>query len=142
MIRPSFAIILSFFALQLSAATEPNEKRAKFNYQMFCQGCHTHNGVGGRSVPKIKGFIGHFPKSQKGREYLVRVPGSANSVLNDEELAEVLNWMIVNFGEESVADSWRPYEAGEVGEYRKDPLMEVFQYRKDLVAELMAQSEK
>ncbi|NIB42613.1 cytochrome c, class I [Pseudomaricurvus alkylphenolicus] len=105
---------------------------------MFCQGCHTIDGVGGRSVPKIKGFIGHFPKYQKGREYLVRVPGSANSVLDDAQLAEVLNWMILTFGENSIPSDWKPYEAKEVGEYRQDPLMEVLDYRKLLVKELMA----
>ncbi len=131
---------LGFFALAVSLQAAPveNEHRAKFNYQMFCQGCHTPDGVGRRSVPKIKGFIGHFPKLQKGREYLVRVPGSANSVLDDAQLAEVLNWMILTFGEDSVAANWKPYQAGEVGEYRKDPLMEVVDYRKQLVSELKA----
>lgn len=119
------------------AEPQINEARARYNYQMFCQGCHTHNGVGVRGVPTIAGFIGHFLNTQKGREYLVRVPGSANSVLDDVQLAEVLNWMIINFGEESVAESWRPYQAKEVAEYRKKPLMEVVQYRQELIAELM-----
>ncbi len=118
---------------------EMNEVRAKYNYQMFCQGCHTPKGIGGRGVPKIKGFIGHFPKSQKGREYLIRVPGSANSVLDNLQLAEVLNWMIKTFGEDSVEEGWRPYETEEVANYRQNPLMEVEEYRKALLRELAVQ---
>ena len=140
MIRLALFVAVFLLASSQVSSAEMNEKRAKYNYQMFCQGCHTQDGMGGRAVPQLKGFVGHFPKSQKGREYLVRVPGSANSVLNNEQLAEVLNWMIITFGESSVAASWRPYEIDEVGELRKNPLMEVLEYRKILVAELMSEN--
>ena len=111
-----------------------NETRAHYNYQMFCQGCHTPNGMGGESVPRIKGFIGHFMTLPEGREFLVRVPGSANSTLDDEQLAEVLNWMIVRFGGDSVPADMTPYAADEVGRLRQDPLYEVDRHRADLVA--------
>ncbi len=140
MIRSTLLVCISLLLSAQVSSAEMNETRAKYNYQMFCQGCHTQDGMGGRAVPQLKGFIGHFPKSQKGREYLIRVPGSANSVLNDLQLAEVLNWMIINFGENSVAANWRPYDVDEVSELRKNPLMEVLQYRKDLVAELTSQN--
>lgn len=111
------------------------EHRATFNYQMFCQGCHVADGSGNKSVPELKGFMHKFMASQQGREYLVRVPGAANSALNDAELAEVMNWMLQKFGDRSELD-WRPYEAQEVAEYRQRPLNETVDYRKNLILSL------
>lgn len=113
-----------------------NTDRAKFNYQMFCQGCHTPDGTGGKSVPKIKNYIGYFLQNQVAREYLVRVPGSANSSLNDEQLAEVLNWMIIELGGESVPKSVQYYTTNEVAKLRQQPLFEVVDYRAMLVKRL------
>ena len=115
-----------------------NRARAKFNYQMFCMGCHTPDGAGSRYVPKIKGHIGYFLQTQAGREYLVRVPGSANAALNDQQLAELLNWTILEFGEGSLPDAFRPYTADEVGALRQQPLMEVLKYREQLISALDA----
>lgn len=138
LIRLSCSVLFaSFVVSQSTSATEINEKRATFNFQMFCLGCHTPDGVGGNGVPKFKGFIGHFLKTQTGREYLVRVPGSANSAMNNSELAEVLNWTINKFAEESAPKTWPAYTAEEVGEYRQDPLMEVFEYRKQLIKDIL-----
>ncbi|OUR83920.1 cytochrome c, class I [Colwellia psychrerythraea] len=103
---------------------------------MFCQGCHTPDGTGGKSVPKIKNYIGYFLQNQIAREYLVRVPGSANSSLNDEQLAEVLNWMIIELGGESVPKNMQYYTANEVAKLRQHPLFEVVEYREMLVKKL------
>lgn len=117
-----------------------NANRALFNYQMNCQGCHTPTGVGGglseQVVPDLTNNLGVFLKTQIGREYLVRVPGSANSVLSDEYLAEVLNWMLVQYAGDSLNKGWQPYQAEEVGRYRSEPLYEVIEYRQRLIAEL------
>lgn len=130
------AMTLAALASELAAA-EVNTVRAHYNYQMFCMGCHTPGGMGGKSVPQLRGFVGHFLKSQQGREYLVRVPGSANSALNNEQLAEVLNWKIQQFSQGSAPPNWQPYQAEEVGRYRRDPLLEVVEYRKALVKSLV-----
>ncbi len=120
----------------LLIAEEINQARAKFNYQMLCQGCHTPDGTGGMDTPKMKNHVGNFLRSQKGREYLVRVPGSANSTLDAEQLAEVLNWIITEMGGESVPKNMQYYTATEVAALRKNPLFEVTEYRNQLVAEL------
>lgn len=128
-----------FFSSQTIAENnllKMNTDRAKFNYQMFCQGCHTPDGTGGKSVPKIKNYIGYFLQNQTAREYLVRVPGSANSSLNDEQLAEVLNWMIIELGGESVPKSVQYYTTNEVAKLRQQPLFEVVDYRAMLVKRL------
>jgi len=117
-------------------ANEINADRAKFNYQMFCQGCHTPDGTGGKDTPKIKGHIGNFLATKKGREYLVRVPGSANSTLDNQQLAEILNWIIIEMGGESVPENMQHYSAKEVAELRKNPLFEVTKYRQQLISEM------
>lgn len=129
-------IILSIALVSQSFAADVNAARAKFNYQMLCQGCHTPDGTGVKDVPQIKGFIGNFLTTSQGRDYLVRVPGSANSALNDEELAEVLNWMIVDMGGSSVPKNMKKYTAKEVAQLRKKSLFEVVEYRKMLVSQL------
>lgn len=117
------------------------EHRALFNYQMFCQGCHSADGSGHKSVPELKGFIHKFMATQQGREYLIRVPGAANAALDDEQLTEVMNWMLRNFGNSSEGAVWRPYEVSEVTEYRKNPLNETVKYREKLIAALNLESE-
>lgn len=114
---------------------EISERRALFNYQMFCQGCHIADGSGNKSVPELKGHIHKFMATQQGREYLIRVPGAANSALNDAELAEVMNWMLQEFGNRDNRN-WHPYIASEVAEYRKRPLNETVEYREKLIASL------
>lgn len=129
-------ILFSFQTLAADNLLKVNTDRAKFNYQMFCQGCHTPDGTGGKSVPKIKNTIGYFLQNQVAREYLVRVPGSANSPLNDQLLAEVLNWMIIELGGESVPKNMQYYTADEVAKLRQQPLFEVVEYREMLVKKL------
>lgn len=130
-------VFCSFQAIAEDNLLKMNTDRAKFNYQMFCQGCHTPDGTGGKSVPKIKNYIGYFLQNQVAREYLVRVPGSANSPLNNEQLAEVLNWMIIELGGESVPKSMQYYTANEVAKLRQKPLFEVVDYREMLVKRLV-----
>ncbi|MCZ6829706.1 MAG: cytochrome c [Gammaproteobacteria bacterium] len=117
-------------------AEEFNAQRARFNYQMSCQGCHAPDGVGASTVPRMKDFVGTFLRSRAGREFLVRVPGAATSALGDAELAEVLNWILLDFGGDSVKSDFRRYTGTEVGALRKSPLFEVDRYRVQLLAEI------
>lgn len=123
----------------LPAATVADDRayrQAQFDYQMHCQGCHTPDGDGASSVPRMKDKVGIFLRSQAGREYLVRVPGSATSALPDERLAAVLNWILREFAGDSLASDYQPYSALEVGELRQRPLNEVDQYRAELLQAL------
>ena len=119
-----------------ASAAEINDRRAQFNYQLFCQGCHTPDGTGANAVPRMKDQVGYFLAIPAGREYLVRVPGSATSALNDAELAEVLNWIVREFAGASTPAEARPYSAEEVGRLRQHPLNEVEQYRVQLLADI------
>jgi hypothetical protein len=117
-------------------ALDINPARAKFNYQMLCQGCHIPTGEGGRGVPNMNNQVGYFLHLPAGREYLVRVPGSANSALNDERLTELLNWTLLEFGGSSLAADWQPYSVAEVTAARQQPLFEVINFRAQLVEQL------
>ena len=137
-----FCVLINFADLQESNVTKTKAKnqastikhdRAKFNYQMSCQGCHTPTGQGFQSVPKLKGFLGNFLQTPEGREYLIKVPGAAYSPLTDKELAEVINWMLLTFAEDSLSSDWEVYTATEVAKFRKDPLLETQEYRNNLL---------
>lgn len=116
------------------AATSPVQTA----YMLGCQGCHLEDGRGfpQRGVPALNGFVGNFLKVPGGREYLVRVPGAAQSELSDERLADVLNWMLRTFSPAQLPAHFTPYTAAEVGRLRKSPLAEVAPVRGDLLRRL------
>lgn len=119
-----------------AAAAELNSQRAQFNYQMSCQGCHAPDGSGAKAVPRMRGQVGNFLATEAGREYLVRVPGSAVSALSDGDLAEVLNWIVLEFAGASISGPFERYSSQEVGRLRQYPLNEVVQYRAQLLADI------
>ena len=131
---------LLFFCTQAAAENTPNLQRTLFQYQMFCQGCHTPDGLGGEGVPKIKNFIGNFLSIENGREYLVQVPGAAYSALSDSDLANVINWMILEFGEKSIPENFIPYSTAEVAELRSQPLFNVRGKRAQLIKNMIAKN--
>ena len=107
----------------------------EFDYMMNCQGCHLPNGAGfpAHNVPAVAGNLGNFLGVDGGREFLVQVPGSAQSDLDDARLAAVLNWMLVSFSAEQLPADWQHYSAAEVHELRKTPLIEVTPLRAALM---------
>lgn len=117
-------------------------ERAQFNYTMFCQGCHSPDGTGANSVPRMKDNIGYFLEIPAGREYLVRVPGSATTALNDRDLAEVLNWIISEFSGDSADENYERYTAGEVARLRVHPLNELEHYRTELLVQIATAKSK
>ena len=128
---------LIWLCLSMGALAEKmNGERAQFNYKMFCQGCHSPDGGGATSVPPLKDNIGYFLEIPAGREYLVRVPGSATSALNDGNLAEVLNWIISEFSGDSAGENYERYTASEISRLRGYQLDEVENYRTELMAQI------
>lgn len=110
------------------AASAAHGESPRVNYMLQCQGCHGSDGRGAPgTVPSFEG-VGRFLAAPGGREYLVRVPGSSQSALDDAELAEVLNWMIREFDPRDFA----PYTADEVSRVRRPPLDDVEAVRREL----------
>ncbi|MFW0755717.1 c-type cytochrome [Pseudomonas sp. H11T01] len=103
-----------------SWATEP----AQVDYMLNCQGCHLPDGSGfpARQVPDLRNQMGRFLSVPGGREYLVQVPGSAQTALPDADLARLLNWMLSSFSAAQIPADFQPYTAAEVGTLRQHPL--------------------
>jgi hypothetical protein len=70
------------------------------------------------TIPRLKDRVGYYLTIPNGRGYLVQVPGAANSLLDDRQLADVLNWMVGEFAGASRPQTFEPYAIEEVSRYR------------------------
>ena len=118
--------------LCISATTSANEILARQNYILNCQGCHLPDGSGSKgNVPKMNDFVGYFLHVPGGREFIVQVPGAASAPISDRELADVMNWMLLNFSRNELPDPFEPYSAEEIGKLREEPLIDILQRREE-----------
>jgi len=128
-------LLAMLFVSVYAGARELNTERAHSNYMVNCQGCHLADGSGlPGSVPSMKDFVGNFLMVPGGREFLIQVPGSANSPLDDAALAELLNWILLSMSSEQLPAGFVPYTAGEVAAVRYKKLLNVAGVRASLVA--------
>jgi cytochrome c553 len=109
------------------------------DYMLYCMGCHgaQAQGVPGK-VPPLAHSIGRFMRTAAGRDYLLRVPGAANSVLSDAQLAGVLNWLAEEFNSDELTADMPKFTAAEVGARRHVPLGSVLARRREVVRDLAA----
>jgi cytochrome c peroxidase len=113
------------------AHAEPNPR---FDYVLYCAGCHLENGGGDPpEVPDLRQDLDTLIRMPEGRSYLARVPGSADAPITDAQLAGVLNWMMATFYPD--LRGLRPYTAREIASYRDKPLLDPLKYRAMLLAE-------
>ena len=118
-----------------SVAVGANEVLARQNYILNCQGCHLPDGSGSKgNVPKMNDFVGYFLRVPGGREFIVQVPGAANAPISDQELADVMNWLLLNFSRNELPEPFDPYSAKEIDKLRKEPLINIVQRREELIA--------
>lgn len=122
------AVLLSVGALP--AAENP----PRVDYMLHCMGCHLEDGSGMTGkVPTLRGDSARILAAPGGREFLVRVPGVAQSMLEDHQLAAVLNWMLAEFNPQGLPAGFVPYTAQEVGELRQRKLVDVSGARARLI---------
>ena len=127
---------IASLTLALGGASAASAETPQILYMLQCQGCHLADGTGAPgAVPSLEG-MGRFLSVPGGREYLVRVPGSAQSPLSDLELAEVLNWMLREFGTTEITATFAPFSADEVAGVRHPPLTDVESVRRGLLRRL------
>jgi hypothetical protein len=109
------------------------------DYMLYCMGCHAAQaeGVPGK-VPPLAHSLGLFMRMPAGRDYLLRVPGAANSVLTDAQLAAVLNWLAQEYNSEELTADAKMFTADEVTAHRHTPLASVLAARRDVVRDLAA----
>jgi hypothetical protein len=104
------------------------------NFQLHCMGCHLADGSGqaGR-VPSVRRSLVIFSTSLEGRDYVIRVPGVAQSPLSDEDTAALLNWMTRNLSDVKLPAHVADYTAAEVHSRRDRPLAQVGAIRSRLL---------
>jgi mono/diheme cytochrome c family protein len=131
--RPLLASVATALALTAPAFAEP----AAQLYTLNCWGCHLPHaeGIPG-TVPRLANSMGNFLNLPEGRAYLVQVPGVANSPLNDQQIADVLNWMLVTFSKQELPKDFKPYTLDEIRTYRPHPILNVKDARRELVKKL------
>jgi hypothetical protein len=111
------------------AAADP-----QIDYVLHCRGCHGPDGGGAPGgAPSFRGQIAKFLAVPGGREYLIRVPGSAQSELTDARLAALLNWMVRAFSAEQVPADFVPFGPVEIARLRRAPLTDAARARHDLL---------
>ena len=114
---------LVVFALPASADAEKN-------YLLHCSGCHLPNGIGDPpNAPSLRDTIGKIVATPEGRDYIVRVPGSAQTPMSDEQLADVLNWMLTEFNSETLPKDFELLSVQEVSRSRGQILADPLKYR-------------
>jgi len=143
--RPRVMVVLTAAmalpaAASIAAAVAP-ASAGQSGYVLACGGCHGVEGVSNpRLVPELRGQVGYFLATRRGRDYLVRLPNVAFCSVSDAELADILNYTVFVIGREGLPANAKPYTASEVGALRKAPLNEVslIDYRNTLVEDLIA----
>ena len=127
-------------ALTAATATAPAWSNPEQSYMLYCQGCHGDQaqGVPGK-VPPLAGSLALFMRSTAGRDYLLRVPGAANSALTDTQLTAVLNWLAESFPPAGVTTPRpEPFTVAELAKARRSPLANVREARREVLRSLAA----
>jgi hypothetical protein len=97
-------------------------------------GCHLSDGSGqpGR-VPSVRRTLVLFSQSREGRDYVIRVPGVAQSPLSSADTAALLNWMARNLSDVPAPPGFTEYSEAEVQGLRGHPLVRVSTVRAHLL---------
>ncbi len=112
---------------------------AESDYILHCRGCHgPDGGAAPGAAPSFRGQLGRFLWVPGGREYLIRVPGTAQSELNNARTAALLNWMLHAFSAAEMPAGFVPYSEEEVSLHRRQPLMNVVEVRRGLIHAIQA----
>ncbi|HEY6394569.1 MAG TPA: cytochrome c [Candidatus Binataceae bacterium] len=136
-------LLLAALAFALAFAPRALAEPPAELYTLNCWGCHLPHaeGIPG-SVPRVAHSMGYFLYLPPGRAYLVQVPGVANSPLNDQQIADVLNWMLETFNKDELPKDFQPYTVEEIRKYRPHPIVKVKDARRDLAKQLAAMGYK
>ena len=123
-------LIFLFLLAANPAAADPRS-----HYMIHCMGCHLADGRGQPpEVPALDAELARFTSTDAGRAYLVQVPGAAQALINDEELAAVINWMLQVFSGNDLPGDFTPFTGEEVTAYRQQILTDPASFRATLTA--------
>ncbi|HQS98174.1 MAG: cytochrome C [Novosphingobium sp. 17-62-19] len=102
----------------LAALSDP--ELARGDYVEHCAGCHGVQGISAPAkLPELRGRVGYMMCTADTRAYLLRLPNIAKSRISDnQQLADMLNFMVFGLGGDSVIPGTQPFTAQEV-EYER-----------------------
>jgi len=128
------ALLAATAAVGAAAQASPAQ-----DYALHCMGCHGANaqGVPGK-VPPLAHSLVRFMNNAEGRRYVLRVPGAANSMLSDAQLAAVLNWVVAQFDANDPGSGTPQFEEQEVAANRHRPMAGVLATRTAVLKEIAA----
>ncbi|WP_321848633.1 cytochrome c [Burkholderia diffusa] len=135
----SSMLVTAAFAIAVPAHADGviDATLARQHWVLNCMGCHTATGGGiPGKVPPLANSLGYFTHLPAGREYVMRVPGASNSALSDEDLADVLNWVLTTMNRDALPHDFKPYTAVEVAAHRRPAFSDVATVRAGLVRAL------
>ncbi len=128
MSRLRLPTVLTLCAVACNTWADP-----RADYLLHCGGCHLADGRGAPpEVPTLIAVLGPIVASQDGRDYVVRVPGAAQTPLTDTALAEVMNWVLIVFNAETLDPNFKPLTGNEVGKARGQVLADPIRLRRTL----------
>ncbi|HMH64513.1 MAG TPA: hypothetical protein VK515_02930 [Rhizomicrobium sp.] len=116
--------IAAAFALCASAACAapalPELTGPQSDYVEHCSGCHGMQGNSAPAdIPVLRNRVGYFLCTPEGRDYLIRLPNVAYSAITDnQELADMMNFVVFGLGGDSAPKGARPFSAAEVARLR------------------------
>jgi hypothetical protein len=120
---------MAFALLSLSpalahAAPLPLLTTPQSDYVEYCSGCHGMQGNSAPAeIPVLRDRVGYFMCTKDGRDYLIRLPNVAYSAITDnQELAEMMNFVVFGLGGNSAPKGAKPFGAAEVGRLRAKAL--------------------
>ncbi|MFZ3034510.1 MAG: cytochrome c [Parvibaculum sp.] len=126
------ALVFGFIVLTTAASASP-----RTDYMLKCMGCHGPDGaeVVGK-VPALKDSVARFLNVEGGRAYLVKVPGTRQTPLDDQRVADLLNWLLPHFDAAHMPKDFAPYTGEEVKALRAHQLPDVVATRAQLIEAL------
>ena len=129
------AVVLLAAVLSVPAAASETPLSRPLAYITDCEGCHKADGSGQPGiVPGFRDHIASYLSTPAGREYLIRVPGVAQSALSDQTVADVVNWMLKAYDPHGLPTGFLPFTAAEVGTLRQSPLSDATRERSRVLA--------
>jgi mono/diheme cytochrome c family protein len=104
------------------------------NFVLHCAGCHGRDGAGAPAsyVPDLR-RLGAFLGVSGGREFVIKVPGVMGSGLDDQQVAEVTNWLLATLARGTAPAGHQPFSAAEVARARAEPFVDVAAERRRLI---------
>ena len=130
-----FARHLLVLAALLLAAAGSARADTRTDYLLYCRGCHLANGEGVPPVVPTLHDLGPLVATPTGREYIIRVPGVAQTEMNDTRLTAVLNWVLQEFNANTLPDDFKPYSVQEVSASRYKVLTDPVRTRAEILTD-------